>query len=213
MPELSVASLVLVVVVAAFTAAAAVWDIRERRIPNKLTLPVFFAGWIYQAVFHGWSGLGDAGLGFLVGFGVLFALWMVGGGGGGDVKLMGALSVWARLPAHTARHDRQYLHRAGGDRRRRRVECDDARRQRITEEVPGDRQADGQGQASPDRVRRREAGTTRDGLCRPRRRVDLAGHDLETSHPSIGLPRGPCPSSELHHRADSHDGHGPSVLL
>ncbi|QDU41345.1 Type IV leader peptidase family protein [Maioricimonas rarisocia] len=94
MPDLSVASLVLVIVVAAFTAAAAIWDIRERRIPNKLTLPVFFAGWIYQAVFHGWSGLGDGGLGFLVGFGVLFALWMVGGGGGGDVKLMGALSVW-----------------------------------------------------------------------------------------------------------------------
>lgn len=94
MPDLSTASLVLVIAVAAFTAAAAVWDIRQRRIPNILTLPVFFAGWIYQAVFHGWSGLGDGGLGFLVGFGVLFALWMVGGGGGGDVKLMGALSVW-----------------------------------------------------------------------------------------------------------------------
>ncbi len=25
---------------------------------------------------------------------MLFILWMIGGGGGGDVKLMGALSVW-----------------------------------------------------------------------------------------------------------------------
>ena len=34
------------------------------------------------------------GMAIAVGFGVLFVLWMVGGGGGGDVKLMGAISVW-----------------------------------------------------------------------------------------------------------------------
>ena len=85
---------VLAAAMVAFTAVAAGWDLREKRIPNKLTLPVFFAGWIYQAVYHGWGGLADAGLGFLVGFGVLFVLWFIGGGGGGDVKLMGALSVW-----------------------------------------------------------------------------------------------------------------------
>jgi prepilin peptidase CpaA len=78
----------------AFTAVAAGWDLREKRIPNKLTLPVFFAGWIYQAMFHGWAGLGNAAAGFAVGFGVLFVLWFIGGGGGGDVKMMGALSVW-----------------------------------------------------------------------------------------------------------------------
>ncbi|MEZ6053933.1 MAG: A24 family peptidase [Planctomycetaceae bacterium] len=87
-------SWLLVIVVGAFTAAAAFWDWRHWRIPNKLTLPTFALGWVYQAVFNGWSGLGDAALGFLCGFGVLFILWMVGGGGGGDVKLMGALSVW-----------------------------------------------------------------------------------------------------------------------
>ena len=94
MPQLSLASWILVVVVGLFTALAAIWDYRQHRIPNKLTLPVFFAGWVYQAVFHGWPGIGNAAGGFLVGFGVLFLLWMVGGGGGGDVKLMGALSVW-----------------------------------------------------------------------------------------------------------------------
>ncbi len=91
---LTTAQIVLVVVLAAFTATAVVWDTRYRRIPNKLTIPMFFAGWAYQAVFHQWSGLADGALGFLVGFGVLFALWFIGGGGGGDVKLMGALSVW-----------------------------------------------------------------------------------------------------------------------
>lgn len=93
MPDLNPGSILLVIVAAAFTAAAAVWDMRQRRIPNALTLPVFVAGLIYQA-FHGQSGLIDAGLGFAVGFGTLFILWLIGGGGGGDTKLMGALSVW-----------------------------------------------------------------------------------------------------------------------
>lgn len=97
MSDLSVGSVLLVAVASVFTAAAAAWDLRTRRIPNWLTLPVFAAGWIYQGVDRGWTGLADAGLGFLVGFGILFVLWVVGGGGGGDVKLMGALSVWLGL--------------------------------------------------------------------------------------------------------------------
>jgi len=94
MSDLSAGSLVLVAVVSLFTAAAAVWDHRYRRIPNVLTMPVFLAGWVYQAAFNGWSGLGEGALGFALGFGMLFILWLIGGGGGGDVKLMGALSVW-----------------------------------------------------------------------------------------------------------------------
>jgi prepilin peptidase CpaA len=94
MPQLSVGSIVLILVASLFTAAAAVWDMRQRRIPNALTVPVFLAGWIYQGIFHHWAGLADAGLGFAIGFGTLFILWITGGGGGGDVKLMGALSVW-----------------------------------------------------------------------------------------------------------------------
>ncbi|HWL11052.1 MAG TPA: A24 family peptidase [Planctomicrobium sp.] len=95
--SLSAGSVVLVVAVSLFTAAAAFLDIRTKRIPNKLTLPMFFAGWVYQiamSLAYGWHHLGSAALGFFVGFGLLFALWIVGGGGGGDVKLMGALSVW-----------------------------------------------------------------------------------------------------------------------
>ncbi len=67
---------------------------RSRRIPNWLTVSAFAIGLVYQAVFHQWAGLADAGWAFLVGFGTFFVLWIVGGGGGGDVKLMGALSVW-----------------------------------------------------------------------------------------------------------------------
>ena len=57
MPQLSPASWILVVVVGLFTAIAAIWDYRQHRIPNNLTLPVFFAGWVYQVAFHGWSGI------------------------------------------------------------------------------------------------------------------------------------------------------------
>lgn len=98
MPELTTPQLVQLIVfvlcVGAYTIAAAVWDIRVKKIPNKLTLPVFGLGLVYQIGFNGLAGLGDAGLGFLLGFGLLFLLWMIGSGGGGDVKLIGGLSVW-----------------------------------------------------------------------------------------------------------------------
>lgn len=94
MPELTLKLILFLVSVGLFTLIAAVSDLRSRRIPNKLTFPMFLLGLVFQTVFAGWGGLADAGLGFLVGFGTLFLLWLVGGGGGGDVKLMGALSVW-----------------------------------------------------------------------------------------------------------------------
>ena len=94
MADLSTPSIVLAVAMALFTAVAAVWDHRFMKIPNKLTLPVFALGWIYQGAFYGPYGLLNGLGGFAAGFGILFLLWMVGGGGGGDVKLIGALSVW-----------------------------------------------------------------------------------------------------------------------
>lgn len=97
MPEFTPSLIVFLLGVAALTLTAAVTDIRARRIPNKLTVPFFFAGFAYQGIFNGLPGLGDAGLAFLLGFGALLLLWLVGGGGGGDVKLMGALATWLGL--------------------------------------------------------------------------------------------------------------------
>lgn len=94
MTEFNFQTTLFLLFVGAFTAIAAYTDWNSRKIPNKLTLPMFFLGWIYQLGFNGLPGLGDAAIGFLIGFGTLFVLWMIGGGGGGDVKLMGALSVW-----------------------------------------------------------------------------------------------------------------------
>lgn len=99
-PEMSLHLLVFLVCVGLFTAGAALFDLRLKKIPNKLTLPMFGAGLLYQLAFNGFGrGIGSAGLidalaAFAAGFGLLWVLWMIGGGGGGDVKLMGALSVW-----------------------------------------------------------------------------------------------------------------------
>jgi prepilin peptidase CpaA len=96
------ASWLLIAAVAAFTLTAAVWDFRTKRIPNWLTVPSFLAALVYHGVVGamqgGWSGFGSALLtaiaGFGVGFGILLVLWLIGGGGAGDVKLMGALGAW-----------------------------------------------------------------------------------------------------------------------
>ncbi len=97
MPELTLQHYVFLVGVGLFTLIAAISDFRTRRIPNKLNVTAFALGLIYQISFNGLDGLKDAGLAFAVGFGLFFVLWMIGGGGGGDVKLMGALSVWLGL--------------------------------------------------------------------------------------------------------------------
>ncbi|MDA1053212.1 MAG: A24 family peptidase [Planctomycetota bacterium] len=80
--------------VMAFTLVAAISDSRTKRLPNWLTMPALAAGLAFHAVTGGWSGLWTALGGFGVGFGVLLVLWLIGGGGGGDVKLMGALGAW-----------------------------------------------------------------------------------------------------------------------
>ncbi|MFW6125351.1 MAG: A24 family peptidase, partial [Pirellulales bacterium] len=64
-----------------------------------LTVPALGAAILYHAVVGGWQGVGTAMGGFATGFGVLLVLWLIGGAGAGDVKLMGALGAWlgARL--------------------------------------------------------------------------------------------------------------------
>ncbi len=90
-------SVVFILGVLLLTGISAYTDTRSRRIPNWLTITALFAGLAYQAVFHQWPGVADAGKAFAVAFGTFFVLWIIGGGGGGDVKLMGALSVWLGL--------------------------------------------------------------------------------------------------------------------
>jgi len=83
------------------TFVAALIDIRSRRIPNWLTLTVSAAGiiggFLFYAIHGDWSGgwqwLQFSGTGWLVGIGVFFIPFMLGGMGGGDVKLLGAIGA------------------------------------------------------------------------------------------------------------------------
>ena len=83
-----------IVVLVVITLVAAVLDIRTRRIPNWFTVPVFAAGLLFHIATGGLSGFGTAMAGFATGFGILLVMYLTGGGGGGDVKLMGALGAW-----------------------------------------------------------------------------------------------------------------------
>ena len=77
-----------------FTSVCLVTDVRSRRIPNWLTVSALGVGLVAQTLVSGWPGLQASLGGFAAGFGILFVLWLLGGGGGGDVKMMSALGAW-----------------------------------------------------------------------------------------------------------------------
>jgi prepilin peptidase CpaA len=86
---------VVVVIVAAL--AAAVTDVLRFKVHNVLTLPLLTAGLAYAAATGGWGGFLASLAGALLGFGVLFGFYLMGGMGGGDVKLLAAIGAWLGL--------------------------------------------------------------------------------------------------------------------
>lgn len=73
--------------------AAAVCDIATRRIFNVITYPAIVAGVACNAWLDGWPGVASAVAGFAVGFGPMLVAYLIGGYGGGDAKLMGAVGA------------------------------------------------------------------------------------------------------------------------
>lgn len=72
---------------------AAVFDLRERRIPNWLTSSGAVAGLVIHFVKSGWQGLKFAVLGLGLAFLIYLALFALRAAGGGDVKLMAAIGA------------------------------------------------------------------------------------------------------------------------
>lgn len=68
--------------------AAIVDDLSRRQISNWISGSALAAGIVLQTVESGWRGAGTALLGGLVGFAVFLVFYLLGGMGGGDVKLM-----------------------------------------------------------------------------------------------------------------------------
>ncbi len=75
------------------TVVAAIWDLAERRIPNALTVAAMIAGLAGHALAGGKGGLGWSAGGLAVGFALLAVPVFMGGMGGGDLKLMGAVGA------------------------------------------------------------------------------------------------------------------------
>ncbi|REK31667.1 MAG: prepilin peptidase [Planctomycetota bacterium] len=96
-------------------ARVAINDFRTLKIPNRMTLSILAGGLLMNLLRGAWlgglkqrvfllsptgAGLGAidgllfAIAGFALAFGVFFLLWVLGTGGGGDVKLFAAIGAW-----------------------------------------------------------------------------------------------------------------------
>jgi prepilin peptidase CpaA len=80
---------------------SAITDLWKGKIYNAVTYPAVLVGIALQLWLHGAPGLGVALGGFLVGFFPAFLLFVLGGMGGGDVKLLGAVGAVAGAVAAT----------------------------------------------------------------------------------------------------------------
>lgn len=78
---------------------ACVTDVRASRIPNALTLLGVVTGLVAHAVLPAGLGAGAALAGAAAGLVVFLPFFVLGGMGGGDVKLMAAVGAWLGWPA------------------------------------------------------------------------------------------------------------------
>ena len=74
---------------------AAAWDVRQGRIPNRLTYGAMVSGLVLRTASESWRGTLDGLAAGLIGGGVFFLFFLVRGMGAGDVKLMAAVGVWS----------------------------------------------------------------------------------------------------------------------
>lgn len=90
MEQTSILSAVLTL---ALVGGAAAWDIRTRRIPNRLTFTGICLGLALGALEGGLAGLAGSALGMLAGAAFLIVPFALGGIGPGDVKLLAAVGA------------------------------------------------------------------------------------------------------------------------
>lgn len=72
-------------------------DIQARRIPNWLTYGSLASALALGGILGGWHGLAQALGGLLISGGAFYLLFLAGGMGAGDVKLMAAVGAWVGL--------------------------------------------------------------------------------------------------------------------
>jgi prepilin peptidase CpaA len=87
----------LLICALAIATVGAIQDVRGRRIPNWLTYSGLIMALLVRTVLGGWLGLRGGLAGMLLAGGVFFLLFLLGGIGGGDVKLMAAVGAGVGL--------------------------------------------------------------------------------------------------------------------
>jgi prepilin peptidase CpaA len=81
----------MIILLIAVLTVSAIFDKKYRKIPNAVIFPTMLAGIIYHSWSHGYQGFLFSLGGTFLGMGLLFALYIMGKMGAGDVKLMGAV--------------------------------------------------------------------------------------------------------------------------
>jgi prepilin peptidase CpaA len=72
----------------------AVIDLRTRRLPNELTFGAAALALVVSFATGGWQGLGLSAAGWAIGIALFLPIYVLGGMGAGDVKLLGAVGAW-----------------------------------------------------------------------------------------------------------------------
>ena len=78
---------------------AMLFDIRQHRVPNWLTLPFWLIGIVLHIILGGWSGFLDSSYGLLLMLALMLPFYLVGLMGAGDVKLMTAVGAIVGIDA------------------------------------------------------------------------------------------------------------------
>jgi prepilin peptidase CpaA len=73
--------------------AAVVEDLWRRQVSNWIPLTLLAAGFLMRTLEEGWRGFGSSLSGSALGFGIFLIFYLMGGLGGGDVKLMAAFGA------------------------------------------------------------------------------------------------------------------------
>jgi prepilin peptidase CpaA len=87
-----------VIVVLVAVSISAVIDVWKFKVHNLLTLPLLVSGLVYHGVMDGPLGFASSLIGVLFGFAMLIFFYLMGGMGGGDVKLLAAVGAWLCIP-------------------------------------------------------------------------------------------------------------------
>ncbi|MBI4116014.1 MAG: prepilin peptidase [Candidatus Omnitrophica bacterium] len=75
-------------------AVACALDWRFKKLPNWLTFSIALSGFIFHMMRGGLPAFMQSILGFMVGIACLYLPFLLGGVGGGDVKLLGAIGAY-----------------------------------------------------------------------------------------------------------------------